>query len=163
MPSCLTTFAKQLRSNSTDLERLLWSRLRANRLTGFKFRRQLPIGPYIVDFACCEARLIVELDGGQHAETVLQDASRDDWLGEQGFRVLRFWNNDVLENLDGVLMRILEHLSPSPQPSPIKGEGAGARTASLGALLIDDGANTPLPSWERGWGEGENKPRDQAT
>lgn len=150
MPSRLTPYAKRLRSNSTDAERLLWSRLRANRLAGFKFRRQVPIGPYIVDFACFEAKLIVELDGGQPAEAVEQDARRDGWLGEQGFSVLRFWNNEVLGNLDGVLMRILGHLSVLPSPQPLSHEGRGVPTAAPFLLMGES------------WGEGVNK-KDRTT
>jgi len=85
---------------------LLWSKLRARQIEGCKFRRQAPIGKYIVDFVCHEKRLIVELDGGQHAENCETDRQRDKWLGEQGYKVLRFWNNDVLTNIEGVLETI---------------------------------------------------------
>jgi len=104
--------ARELRHASTDAERLLWSRLRNRRLERAKFRRQVPMGSYIVDFACLELRVIIELDGGQHAEPdhQLQDAERDRWLREQGFCVLRFWNNDVLINLDAVLEAIREKI-----------------------------------------------------
>src|SRR5690606_36880806 len=87
-------FAKRLRRNMTDAERLLWKHLRAHRLNGHKFRRQHPIGPYIVDFVNLGANLIVEADGGQHNENAL-DVDRDAWLQSQGFKVLRFWNNDI--------------------------------------------------------------------
>jgi very-short-patch-repair endonuclease len=119
----LTGHAKRLRADSTDAERLVWSRLRAHRLLGWKFKRQQPIGRYIVDFVCFDAKLVVELDGGQHADALDEDAIRDAWLGSQGFTVLRFWNNDVLSNLDGVFMTITAQLPPSPQPSPTRGEG----------------------------------------
>ncbi len=122
--STLTSNAKRLRTDSTDVERLLWSRLRAHRLLGWKFKRQQPIGRYIVDFVCFDAKLVIELDGGQHADTSDTDATRDAWLDCQGLRVLRFWNNDVLSNLDGVLATIAAHLPPSPLPSPTRGEGA---------------------------------------
>jgi adenine-specific DNA-methyltransferase len=92
----------------TDVERKLWCAVRDRRLQGFKFRRQATIGPYVVDFLCTEARLIVELDGGQHSEEV--DAKRTAFLEADGYRVLRFWNSDVTESLDGVLERILEIL-----------------------------------------------------
>jgi very-short-patch-repair endonuclease len=87
----------------------LWKYLRRRQLNGFFFRKQCPIGPYIADFACLEARLIIELDGGQHADSAT-DASRDAWFTAQGFRTLRFWNNDVLANTEGVLMTITEAL-----------------------------------------------------
>ena len=102
--------ARALRANQTDAETRLWLRLRDRRLAGAKFRRQAAIGPYIADFACFPARLIVELDGGQHAQDADADAARTAWLEGQGFRVLRFWNNDVLANTEGVLERILEAL-----------------------------------------------------
>jgi len=124
MVANLTAFARELRDRSTDAERLFWSRVRAHRLSGFKFKRQQPIGPYIVDFFCSDANLIVELDGGQHA-TDADDSIRDAWLNGEGYRVLRFWNNDVLTNVDGVIETVMKYLTPSPQPSPIKGEGAG--------------------------------------
>jgi very-short-patch-repair endonuclease len=110
-----------LRKNPTDAERLLWQRLRFWQIDGYKFRRQQPLGAYIVDFACLEKRLIVELDGRQHAEQTNYDAGPDAWLRAQGFIVLRFWNNDVLENINGVIESILvslksiRFLNPSPQ------------------------------------------------
>jgi len=116
----LTEFARKLREDSTDAERLFWSRVRARRLCGLKFKRQEPVGPYIVDFVCAERSLIVELDGGQHADSDA-DRTRDAWLTSQGYWVLRFWNNDVLTNMDGVIETIMKYLTPSPQPSPIKG------------------------------------------
>ena len=97
---------RALRANQTEAETRLWLGLRDRRLGGAKFRRQVPVGPYVADFACYTARLIVELDGGQHAENAEADALRTDWLEAQGFRVLRFWNNDVMANIDGVLERI---------------------------------------------------------
>ena len=110
--------AKRLRTNSTDAERKLWSRLRDRRLLDFKFVRQQPVGPYVADFACREADLIVELDGGQHAEdqNVRRDAERTAVLAEHGYRVLRFWNNDVLTNIDGVQQVIAEQLQKAPSP-----------------------------------------------
>lgn len=119
-------FAKQLRQNQTNAEDLMWRELRAKRLAGFKFKRQAPIAQYFADFVCFEAKLIVELDGGQHNENPL-DAKRDADLQALGFSVLRFWNNEVLQNLDSVKLVIVEKLSsayPSPQPSPSRGEGA---------------------------------------
>ena len=115
--------AAHLRANMTAAERLLWSRLRRRQIGGVRFRRQVPLGAFIVDFACFAARLIVEIDGGQHALAAgrERDAARDAWLVGQGFRVLRFWNHEVLGNLDGVLAvidaAVCERLSPPPAPS----------------------------------------------
>jgi very-short-patch-repair endonuclease len=100
--------ARQLRKNPTDAERLLWQKLRFWQVDGRKLRRQQPLGGYIVDFVCLERRLIVELDGGQHADRNAYDKKRDDWLRNQGFVILRFWNHDVLNNIDGVVEQILE-------------------------------------------------------
>ncbi|MBI2231706.1 MAG: endonuclease domain-containing protein [Deltaproteobacteria bacterium] len=112
--------ARALRKNSTEVDRLLWRHLRMWQLDGYKFRRQQPIGNYIVDFVCLEKRLIIELDGGQHAEQSHYDSERDAWLRDQRFTVLRFWNNDVLINVEGVAARIFETLKSSPflNPSP---------------------------------------------
>ena len=103
-------FAKMLRNRSTDAERALWRRLRARQILGVKFRRQVPIGAYVVDFISYDARIVIELDGGQHAVSpqYQRDVERDRWLEEQGFLVLRFWNSDVLLNMDGVLLRLLD-------------------------------------------------------
>lgn len=111
-----TAKAKELRRNSTDAERVLWRQLRAHRFAGYKFRRQQPIGRYIVDLVCFEKRLIIEVDGGQHAEQVAYDGERSAWLQSQGFRVLRFWNHEVLQNTEGVMEVILrecERKAPS--------------------------------------------------
>ena len=123
-------FARGLRRRQTDAERRLWARLRDRRLLGVRFARQVPIGPYIVDFCCREQRLIVELDGGQHATRADYDAGRTAFLEGLGYRVLRFWDNEALRNTDGVLQRIAQALSsaqtrPSPRPSPQRGEGDG--------------------------------------
>jgi very-short-patch-repair endonuclease len=119
--------AKVLRKNMTEAERILWQQLRAKRFTGFKFKRQQPFGRYIVDFVCFDAKLIIELDGGQHQDAAEQDAARDAWLKLQGFSVLRFWNNEFLQNQTGCLERILAELDVttlSLNPSPLKGEGS---------------------------------------
>ncbi len=131
-----------LRRRATASEQLLWATLRGGQLCGLKFRRQVPIGPYVVDFFCPAARLVVEVDGAGHADP-RRDAVRDDWLAREGYRVLRVWNNDVMANLDGVLQLILgtargENPSPNPlpqgerafaaappAPSPLGGEGRG--------------------------------------
>ncbi len=99
----LQGFARELRNKATDVELLLWRRLRNSQVEGVKFRRQQPIEAYIVDFVSFDKKIIVELDGGQHAEHADYDKQRDDCLSANGFSVLRFWNNDVLENIEGVL------------------------------------------------------------
>jgi very-short-patch-repair endonuclease len=98
--------AKRLRKSMTDSDRRLWYRLRAHRFDGYKFKRQVPIGPYVVDFACLNHGVIVELDGGQHSENA-KDVVRDEYPRTNGFRVLRFWNNDVLKNTTAVLEAVL--------------------------------------------------------
>ena len=116
--------ARSLRNASTDAERALWQHLRGRQLAGFKFRRQFPIAGFIADFACVDARLVIELDGGQHADRQDQDARRTARMMVNGYRVLRFWNHDVLARTDAVLEEILRHLSTPPQPSPA-GRGGG--------------------------------------
>ena len=107
----------------TDAELRLWLRLRCEQRERFHFRRQIPIGPYIVDFVCFKAKLVVEVDGGQHATVTAEDARRTRWLESQGFRVLRFWNSEVLAELDSVLEEIGKTLAdPLPNP-PHRGEG----------------------------------------
>ena len=103
--------ARTLRRKSTDAEIQLWQHLRNRRLLNCKFRRQVPIGNYIVDFFCEDAQLIVELDGGQHMEQERYDQARSAWLVAQGFRVVRFWNNDAMKNMDGVLESLTLTLS----------------------------------------------------
>jgi very-short-patch-repair endonuclease len=98
--------ARALRRNATEAEQSIWRLLRDRRLAGIKFRRQAPVGPFIADFAAIEHRLIVELDGGQHADSA-SDASRDRFLAENGWMILRFWNHEALANRDGVLETIL--------------------------------------------------------
>jgi very-short-patch-repair endonuclease len=100
--------ARELRVNSTDAERRLWSLLRDRRLDGHKFRRQYPVGSYIADFACFEQMLIVEADGGQHADS-LNDERRTNWLQSQGWRVIRFWNDEILRNPQGIAATILQN------------------------------------------------------
>ena len=118
-------FTKTLRQNMTDAEQLLWKHLRAHRMDGQKFRRQQPIGPYIVDFVHLDLRLIVEADGGQHVDSD-HDAIRDAWLRSHGFTLLRFWNDDILHSTDAVLESIWNAVRagpPSP-PAPLP-QGAG--------------------------------------
>ncbi len=100
VPPTNRRFGKQMRQRMTDAEARLWLRLRKPGIDGLRFRRQAPLGPYIVDFFCPQHRLIVEVDGGQHGDDA--DAARDAWLAAQGYRVVRVWNNDVMENLEGV-------------------------------------------------------------
>ncbi|MFH1336921.1 MAG: endonuclease domain-containing protein [Candidatus Zixiibacteriota bacterium] len=102
LPENLTQIAKKLRKKSTHAERLLWRHLKAKQLEGYKFRRQEPIGNYIVDFICFEKRIVIELDGSQHQTEKDKDRKREQWLKRQGFKVLRFWNNEVLNNMEGV-------------------------------------------------------------
>jgi len=103
MTSDHTKKARKLRKNATRAESLVWSKLRAKQINGVKFRRQQPIGNCIVDFVSFEKRIIIELDGGQHAKEKKKDSKRDKLLSENGFTVLRFWNNDIFNNLEGVL------------------------------------------------------------
>ena len=135
MAQSLIKTAKALRKRSTDVERLLWRYLRAKQIGGLKFRRQQPIGQYIVDFACFEKKIVIEVDGGQHAVERRKDTERDEWLRSQGFKVLRFWNNEVLTNTQGVLeiIRIscLSHPPLNPLPSR-EGKREGRPTSREG-------------------------------
>ena len=120
-----TETARRLRAEQTDAERLLWAHLRSRRLSGWKFCRQKPFGPFVLDFFCHEARLAVELDGAQHAEpaTSEADALRTAWLGAQNIRVIRFWNRDVLLRLHAVLETIHEAaVQECPHPTLSQGE-----------------------------------------
>ena len=143
--------ARKLRTNQTDAERLLWSRLRDTSIPGYKFRRQFPIKPYFADFCCVQSRLVIELDGGQHARNEEKDQKRTQYLEKRGYRVIRFWDNDVLLKTDTVVEAIYNELQlpslvpptglrpfgphPSPafaasaaHPSPtVVGEGGGSR------------------------------------
>jgi very-short-patch-repair endonuclease len=125
--------ARGLRLGMTDAEQALWYRLRNRQLEGCKFRRQHPIDRYVVDFVCTERWLVVELDGGQHFDQQDYDDARTRYLQTNGYRVLRFWNNDVLTNIESVLEVVMECLAspgPSPQPSPRRGEGEKAAPRS---------------------------------
>jgi very-short-patch-repair endonuclease len=115
MENLLKTRARQMRREPTDAERRLWRYLRGGRLGGFKFRRQETLGPHIVDFVCLERRLIVEVDGGQHAENA-RDATRDAWLQGRGFEVVRFWNSEVLGETEGVVFALACKLGLDWQP-----------------------------------------------
>jgi len=113
-----STRARQLRSNPTEAEKRLWSKLRLKQIGGHRFRRQAAIGPYIVDFICLARRLIIEVDGGQHDSRATQDDARTAWLERERFRVLRFWNNEVLGNIEGVYEVIVAHLTGGGIPPP---------------------------------------------
>jgi very-short-patch-repair endonuclease len=114
-----TDRARQLRASATDSEHLMWRHLRGRRLRGFKFRRQFPISGYVVDFVCLDAKLIIEVDGCQHTDNVEPDARRSEILSKSGFRVVRFWNNDVLARSNDVLAEILRNLQAPPSPQPL--------------------------------------------
>jgi len=151
--------AKSMRTNATEAEALMWKLLRDRRLVGFKFRRQLPIGRFIVDFVCPSAMLIVELDGSQHAEDK-RDLIRDAWLTSRGYRVLRVWNSDLFTDRTSVLDAIWHALHPAPHPpfghplpqgergdvarsrpslpSPLEGEGASRSEAGEGQFSRDE-------------------------
>ncbi|HEY5829466.1 MAG TPA: endonuclease domain-containing protein [Hyphomicrobiaceae bacterium] len=127
-------YARYLRKNKTSAERRLWRELRPLEQVGFKFRQQVPIDRFIVDFACLSQRLIIEVDGGTHSSEaeLRKDAVRERYLRDQGFRVLRFWNADVRENMQGVMDTVVAALeTPTPDPSPQGGgETLGARAAA---------------------------------
>ena len=153
----ITRFARQLRRDMPIAEKRLWRQLRSRQFEGYKFRRQYPVGKYIADFCCFERRLIVELDGGQHSDHKLKqgDGERTQYLSEHGFRVIRFWDNDVLSNEEGVLTNILNALKtqllpslrPSPQPSPV---GRGRKKSVPFSWGEEGKKSVPLPP-----GEGE--------
>src|SRR6266566_4369633 len=120
--------ARRLRSNPTDAELRLWQCIRKKQLGGYRFRRQVSLGPYVADFVSIERSLIIAVDGGQHSWREAHDLRRTAWLEAKGWRVVRFWNNEVFENIAGVLERIMIELSgggefPHPNPSPQAGEG----------------------------------------
>ena len=102
------TNAKNLRSNQTDCENILWQRIRAKRLNGIKFKRQVPIGRYVVDFIALSKKLVIELDGSQHFDNIKYDNKRTEDLKKLGYKVLRFWDNDIINNINDVLFKILE-------------------------------------------------------
>jgi len=125
-----TNLARDLRNNATDAERTLWNALSNRKVEGVRFNRQVCVGPYVCDFVARTARLIVEVDGGQHA-TNGGDAARTAWLEKQGYHVLRFWNHDVLADVEGVAVKIAEVLAALPRPLPQAG-GEIDGVASLG-------------------------------
>jgi len=146
--------ARSLRNQATDTERHLWRYLRNHQLGGYRFRRQMPIGNYIADFACLEAKLIIELDGGQHQEQAEYDARRDLQMEAQGFRVLRFWDNHVFQETQAVLeviLRALEKTAPTPTlpRATRKGGSMNSSTSKSSDLL-------PPPLAGEGWGGGKS-------
>ena len=148
--------ARRLRRRMTDAERALWRALR-EAVPGWHWRKQVPLGPYFADFASHSAKLIIELDGGQHAAKTDHDAERSRFLESEGYRVIRFWNNEVLSNTDGVLQRIAGYLSQT-KASPLVGEVGGGRAASaahktpsVASSAVADDAPPPNPPHE---GEG---------
>jgi very-short-patch-repair endonuclease len=143
----LIHFARELRRRQTDAEKKLWSRIRNRQIDGWKFKRQVPAGSYVLDFFCFEASLVLEVDGGQHAqERVEHDRIRTNYLEQQGLAVLRFWNGDVLNNMDGVLERIYLALGGRKAPSP------GALKRQKTEIGLEE-ARRPLPK-----GRGEKAP-----
>jgi very-short-patch-repair endonuclease len=113
-----TMRSRELRLNATDAERKLWEQLSARKIAGVRFNRQVPIGPFICDFVSRTARLVIEVDGGQHAVDVAKDEARTAYLEARGYRVVRFWNNDVLERIEGVVNEIEVALKTWPPPNP---------------------------------------------
>lgn len=146
--------ARTLRHDQTDAERAIWRQLRNRHLLGLKFRRQHPIGRFIVDFVCVEQMLVVELDGGQHVDLAARDGSRTQWLRSEGYTVLRFWNDDVLTAMDRVLEQIVavldesggRGLDTSPHPAPLPG---GEREKADGLPKGESEKAGALPGGER--------------
>ena len=132
--------ARALRQSMTDAERSIWRILRSAQMDGHRFRRQVPFGQYIADFVCHDARLIIEIDGGQHERSSRDEAKRTRFLEDQGYRIVRFWNNEVLSNLEGVGAIIARELRHHPHPDPPPSRGRNHQT---------------LPSMGEGW-EGVN-------
>jgi very-short-patch-repair endonuclease len=145
--------ARSLRKNMTDAEKHLWYHLRDRRLAGYKFRRQVPIGPFIADFLCLTEKVIVEIDGGQHALNKDADRQRTSFLNRRGFRVVRFWNNEVFAEKEAVLSRILAALSSSaPHPDPLPGGEGGSdlRLERAGGTFRLRGCSPLTPALSRG-------------
>ena len=160
-----TRFVRHLRRNMTVVERLLWRSLRDRQIKGYKFRRQHPFRNYVLDFVCLEAKLVIELDGSQHVDAQTYDVARTALLEAAGFQVLRFWNNEVLSNIDGVLEVIWRALpeeirTPSSRPSPLQGEGENAFPIASNVAQLE--VATPSPSKgeggdRHGWREVEQR------
>ena len=142
-----TKRAQRLRKNATDAERRLWRHLSRRQLGGFKFSRQMAVGPFVCDFLCREHGLVIEVDGGQHAHRATKDKFRTAFLEENGLTVLRFWNNDVLQNIDGVLQVILDKFEQLPRkftrpPLPLAG---GEELRSSEGVGLTGSPDTPTP------------------
>jgi very-short-patch-repair endonuclease len=131
MNTIIKQYARNLRKNLTDAERALWKQLRCREIAGLKFRKQAPIGRYIVDFICYEANIIIEVDGSQHDDNKQYDEERTNWLNKRGFRVYRFWNNEVLLNMEGVKEIIWKACSDHPHPNPPPSRGRGPEITKL--------------------------------
>ena len=130
-----TIRSRELRADMTDAERRLWACLSGRKVAGVRFNRQFPIGPFICDFVSRGLRLVIEVDGGQHGTRADQDVARTRFIESQGYRVIRFWNNDVLEHLEGVVIEIERALADRPSPNPSrKREGNGTDAISCGNL-----------------------------
>jgi len=150
-----TARSRALRANMTDAERLLWSHLRARQVADTRFNSQFPIGAFTCDFVARTPRLVIEIDGGQHAKQQREDASRTAYLESRGYRVIRFWNNDVLGNLEGVVQVIEQVLADMPSPNPSrKREGSRKAGTQNPPSPTRDGPVLPPSRSREGPGEG---------
>jgi very-short-patch-repair endonuclease len=167
--STLRGRARGLRRDQTEAERRLWARLRHRQLHYVKFRRQHPVGPFITDFCCPEHRLVVELDGGQHVVQADADQARTAYLNQHGYRVLRFWNHEVMKGMEAVLQQIATALR-DPHPAPLPGQGEGAENAASSGgegeefprLGRERDKNSPRPAGERARVRGLREERNPA-
>jgi adenine-specific DNA-methyltransferase len=148
--------AKHLRHDSTDAERKLWRCLRDRQLNGFKFRRQQPIGRYVVDFFCSESKLVIELDGGHHTDQIKRDQRRTEFLNKAGYRVLRFWDHEVLAETEAVLQQIIDAVNPPHPALSLQGRGY-RKDNSLSQRAREQKNNHPSPPPSPSRGEGEEK------
>jgi very-short-patch-repair endonuclease len=161
LPEDLRTWAREMRGSMTDAEVLLWKLLRNRRVADAKFRRQHPMGRYILDFYCAEKNLCIELDGGQHGEALGYDHRRDEWLRAKGMRVLRFWNNQMLTETEAVLEVIYQNLlaadlastltptSGTPSPSPASGRGEHDEGELQASSVVKENLTTAADFIER--------------
>jgi very-short-patch-repair endonuclease len=140
-------FARALRRRMTDAERKLWRLLRSGRFEEFKFRRQQPLGPYVADFVCFDRRLVIEIDGGEHFRRAKADAIRTKWMEAKGYRVIRFWNSQVLGKVEAVLEEMARSLNSGRHPSPLK-----ERERKKGQAANGREHPSPPPSPSRGEG-----------
>ena len=153
--------ARQMRKHPTEAESLLWQHLRRSQILGRKFRRQEPMGPYIVDFLCFDPMLVIEIDGSQHTGVIAYDAERSSFLERRGFKVIRFWNHEVLAQTD----RVREAIRPPPNPLPSGGGITGHRLSEVGMTghLPHQKAQSPPHRALRGerWGKGSDLARQK--